>query len=64
MNQLARRITLASILVVLLLSIPAVASAQMRKFTGRIDRISNKKLIVDNRMGDKVSFIPVDETKV
>jgi len=36
----------------------------MREFTGRIDKIKKKKLIVDNRMGDKVSFVKVDETEV
>lgn len=43
---------------------PAVAQAQMREFTGRIDKVKKKKLIVDNRMGDKVSFVKVDETEV
>jgi hypothetical protein len=42
----------------------STASAQMREFTGRIDRVSKKKMIVDNRMGDKVSFVPTDTTKV
>ncbi len=64
MSQFARRLTLASIVFVLLLAVPTIASAQMRKFTGRIDRISKSKMIVDNRMGDKVSFVPVDDTKV
>jgi hypothetical protein len=40
------------------------ASAQMREFIGQIDKINNKKLIVDNRMGDKVSFERVDDTVV
>ena len=40
-----------------LLVAPSVASAQTREFTGRIDKISAKKMIVDNRMGDKVSFV-------
>ncbi len=47
-------------------SLPEVSHAQgsMREFTGRIDKIKKKKLIVDNRMGDKVSFVKVDETEV
>jgi len=36
---------------------PATASAQMREFTGRIDKVTKKKMIVDNRMGDKVKFV-------
>jgi hypothetical protein len=46
------------------LLIPILATAQMREFTGRIDRVSKKKMIVDNRMGDKVSFVPIETTEV
>ncbi|HIF96605.1 MAG TPA: hypothetical protein EYQ54_06210 [Myxococcales bacterium] len=44
------------------LAMPSLA--QMREFTGRIDRVNKKKMIVDNRMGDKVSFVPVETTEV
>ena len=47
-----------------LLMASSMASAQMREFTGRIDRLSKKKMIVDNRMGDKVSFVPIETTEV
>ena len=47
-----------------LLMASSLASAQMREFTGRIDRVSKKKMIVDNRMGDKVSFVPIETTEV
>ena len=40
------------------------ASAQMREFTGKVDKISKKELIVDNRMGDKVKFEKLDSTAV
>jgi hypothetical protein len=40
------------------------ASAQMREFTGQVDNVSEKKIIVDNRKGDKVSFNKLDETTV
>ena len=43
---------------------PAHAGADYREFTGRIDKINKKKLIVDNRQGDKVSFVPIDTTEV
>ncbi len=36
---------------------PSIASAQMREFTGRIDKVNKKTMIVDNRMGDKVKFV-------
>jgi len=40
------------------------ASAQVREFTGKVDSISEKKIIIDNRQGDKVSFNKLDETVV
>jgi hypothetical protein len=49
---------------VAVLMAPSMATAQMREFTGRIDRVNKKKMIVDNRMGDKVSFVPVETTEV
>jgi hypothetical protein len=40
------------------------AAAQMREFTGKVDSISAKKIIIDNRQGDKVSFNKLDDTVV
>jgi hypothetical protein len=40
------------------------ASAQMREFTGKVDKISKAEVIVDNRMGDKVKFEKIDSTTV
>ena len=46
-------------------ALPLAASAQYREFSGRIDQINKKKMIVDNRMGDKVTFVYTkDETAV
>ena len=45
-------------------ALPLAAAAQYREFNGRIDQISKKKMIVDNRMGDKVSFVPGDPSEV
>ncbi len=56
-------LTLALVASVALIA-PGLAAAQMREFTGRIDRVSAKKMIVDNRMGDKVSFVPADDVEV
>jgi len=42
----------------------ATASAQSREFTGKVDSISEKKIIIDNRQGDKVSFNKLDSTTV
>ncbi len=46
------------------LAVPGTASAQMREFKGKVDRINKKEIIVDNRMGDKLKFKKVDETTV
>ena len=42
----------------------ASASAQTREFVGKLDAVSEKKVIVDNRKGDKISFSKTDETVV
>jgi hypothetical protein len=66
MKTLTRRHVIAAgaLIAVALLLAPGLASAQMRTFTGRIDRVNKKKMIVDNRMGDKVSFVPIETTEV
>ena len=65
MKHVARRfIVIAGLLLAAGLFAPSLASAQMREFTGRVDRISEKKLIVDNRKGDKVSFEPAADVTV
>jgi hypothetical protein len=65
MRKIVRRTALfASVALVLPLALSGVASAQMREFTGKVDKITKSKLIVDNRKGDKVSFVPVDDTEV
>lgn len=62
---LARRLALAALLAALLpLVVPSTASAQMREFTGKVDNINKKQIIVDNRMGDKVKFVRVDDAVV
>ena len=66
MRKIARRTVLFAIAALLLpLALPGIASAQMREFTGKVDKITKKgKLIVDNRKGDKVSFVKIDTTEV
>jgi hypothetical protein len=46
------------------LLLPTLASAQYREFSGRIDMVKKNKFIVDNRQGDKVSFIFIPDTEV
>jgi hypothetical protein len=55
-------IALAALLAPLV--VPCGASAQMREFTGKVDRINKEEVIVDNRMGDKVKFERLDATEV
>ena len=42
----------------------ASASAQTREFVGKLDSVNEKKVIVDNRKGDKITFNKTDETTV
>jgi hypothetical protein len=64
MRKLVTAIALVGILLGAAVAAPGVASAQFRQFTGKVDKIDDKKLIVDNRKGDKVQFNKVDETVV
>lgn len=43
---------------------PGLASAQYREFTGRVDRITDSRVYLDNRQGDKLSFTKIPETEV
>ena len=47
-----------------LLAIAASAQAPMREFTGRIDRIDESRMVVDNRMHDRITFVRADPTTV
>ena len=63
-RNLGRLILLAFIAVVVPLATAGEASAQYREFIGRVDKVSNKTLLVDNRQGDKVSFVSSEATSV
>jgi len=60
-----RRISagIASFLLVALL-VPGLATAQMREFKGKVDKINKREVIVDNRMGDKLKFKPDKDVTV
>ena len=65
MRRMARwTLLIALVALVVPVVTPGVASAQYREFTGKVDKINKKKMIVDNRMGDKVTFERLKETKV
>ena len=61
MRKLATGIALAALLALLL---PGIDSAQFREFKGKVDKISKRELIVDNRMGDKLKFKPAKDVVV
>jgi hypothetical protein len=65
MRKLMTRVALVALIALAVpVAMPGVADAQMREFVGKVDKIDAKKLIVDNRKGDKVSFDKVAETTV
>jgi hypothetical protein len=53
-----------SLMLAAALFVPGIASAQLRDFEGKVDSISDSKIIVDNRKGDKISFDKTGETTV
>ena len=76
MRKLVSFVTVASLMA---LVVPALAWAQeapaapaaecgefdgYRNFYGKVDRISKKELILDNRQGDKLKFQPAKEVEV
>jgi hypothetical protein len=65
MRKFMTRLALVALVALIVpVAMPGAASAQMREFVGKVDKIDAKKLIVDNRKGDKVSFDKVAETTV
>jgi hypothetical protein len=58
--------SLAALLLLVLLLAPASATAQgqLREFTGQIDAVDGDKIIVDNRMEDRIAFVRTAETVV
>jgi hypothetical protein len=61
---MTRMALIALVALIVPVAMPGAAIAQMREFVGKVDKIDDKKLIVDNRKGDKVSFDKVAETTV
>ena len=57
-----QRFAAAASLVVL--ASAASAQGQMREFTGQIDQVDGGRVIVDNRMDDRISFVRTDESVV
>jgi hypothetical protein len=65
MSKILGRLALVTfIAAVLPLLLPSVTHAQMRDFEGKVDAVNEKQIIVDNRKGDKLTFVKIDETTV
>ena len=65
MRKLMTRMALITLVALIVpVAMPGAAVAQMREFVGKVDKIDAKKVIIDNRKGDKVSFDKVAETTV
>lgn len=53
-----------ALLVAASLLAPGLASAQLRDFEGEVSSISDSKIIVDNKKGDKITFEKSADTAV
>ncbi len=61
MRKIASGVALFAFLALL---VPGLATAQMREFKGKVDKINKREIIVDNRMGDKLKFKPAKDVTV
>jgi hypothetical protein len=59
----AARAALAGIGVLLLAS-AATGQSELREFTGQIDAVDGDRIVVDNRMEDRITFVRAQETVV
>ena len=66
MRRTLRALALAALVAFALpVAMPGLASAQSyREFTGKVGAIDAQKVVVDNRMGDEVTFERLDDTAV
>ena len=56
-----RKTLTAGLLIALLgMCVPALATAQMREFKGRVNKVNEEELVVDSSTGDKLRFLPTD----
>ncbi len=53
MRKCSAGIALVALVALLL---PGIAAAQFREFRGKVDRINQRQLVIDNRQGDKLKF--------
>lgn len=49
---------------VLALLLPGLATAQLREFRGKVDKINSSEVTIENRQGDKLKFQPAKDVLV
>jgi len=67
MRKTLRALALVTLVCGALPLVAAPALAQFREFSGQVDKLKKGKkgkMIVDNRQGDKVSFVKAEEVEV
>lgn len=64
--MISKRTTLLALSFAVALAAPLAASAECdgRVFEGKVDKINDKQVFVDNRKGDKLAFSKIDSTAV
>jgi hypothetical protein len=60
----ARQLAAALCAALALALAPGAASADHRDFTGKVREVSKKRVTIENRMGDRRSFVRGKKTKV
>lgn len=67
LHRLRRLALIALVALALPVVLPSAAHAQYREFTGKVQKIkkgAKGDMIVDNRMGDKLSFVRAEDATV
>lgn len=64
MRGLPRQLAAAFVAALGLALAPGVARADHRDFAGKVREVSEKRVTIENRMGDRRSFVRGEKTKV
>jgi len=64
--MIGKRTALLALSFAAALAVPLAASAECdgRVFEGKVDKVNEKQIFVDNRKGDKLAFTKIDSTAV
>jgi hypothetical protein len=64
MRALPRQLAAALVAALAFAGAPGAARADHRDFTGKVREVSEKRVTIENRMGDRRSFVRGKKTKV